>query len=151
MAALCALRGVEAPTASVLLHFAFPDRYPIIDWRALESLGEPAQATYPIKYWLSYAAACRKLAEEASPSCPFSLPQWTMGRSDGGHGASGSRRSKTSSNPSIASSCSPTCWKPNERAMAREGALCGLMEATHVRARPVAHAHSSSARIPSRA
>src|ERR1700754_3275784 len=33
MTALCALRGVEAPTASVLLHFAFPDRYPIIDWR----------------------------------------------------------------------------------------------------------------------
>ena len=65
MAALCALRGVEAPTASVLLHFAFPDRYPIIDWRALESLGEPAQATYPIKYWLAYVSACRELAEQA--------------------------------------------------------------------------------------
>jgi hypothetical protein len=54
MAALCVLRGVQAPTASVLLHFAFPDRYPIIDWRALESLGEPEQATYPIPYWLRY-------------------------------------------------------------------------------------------------
>jgi hypothetical protein len=65
MAALCALRGVEAPTASVLLHFAWPDRYPIIDWRALESLGEPEQATYPITDWLSYVSACRALAEEA--------------------------------------------------------------------------------------
>ena len=68
MAALCALRGVEAPTASVLLHFAFPDRYPIIDWRALESLGEPEQATYPIAYWLAYVEACRRLAAEAGVS-----------------------------------------------------------------------------------
>jgi hypothetical protein len=65
IAALCVLRGVEAPTASVLLHFAFPDRYPIIDWRALESLGEPEQATYPVRYWLSYVDVCRKLALEA--------------------------------------------------------------------------------------
>jgi hypothetical protein len=32
----------------------------IIDWRALESLDAPAQAAYPIKYWLSYVDACRK-------------------------------------------------------------------------------------------
>ncbi len=65
MAALCGLRGVDAPTASVLLHFAFPDRYPIIDWRALESLGQPRRATYSIAYWLSYLEACRRLAQEA--------------------------------------------------------------------------------------
>jgi hypothetical protein len=65
MAALCALRGVSTPTASVLLHFAFPDRYPIIDWRALESLGEPAQAIYPVDYWLAYVDACRELAKQA--------------------------------------------------------------------------------------
>ncbi len=65
MAALCALQGVEAPSASVLLHFAFPDRYPIIDWRALEALGQSAQATYSIGYWLSYVDACRELAERA--------------------------------------------------------------------------------------
>jgi hypothetical protein len=65
MAALCALQGVHAPTASVLLHFAFPDRYPIIDWRALESLGQPRQATYTIQYWLRYLDACRELAAQA--------------------------------------------------------------------------------------
>jgi hypothetical protein len=65
MAALCVLRGVEAPTASVLLHFAFPDQYPIIDWRAPESLGEPAQATYPVAYWLRYIEVCRGLAKKA--------------------------------------------------------------------------------------
>lgn len=65
MAALCALRGVNPPTASVLLHFAFPDRYPIIDWRALESLGQPRQPTYTIEYWLAYLDACRRLAKQA--------------------------------------------------------------------------------------
>ena len=65
MAALCVLRGVEAPTASVLLHFAFPESYPIIDWRALESLGQTDQAPYTIKFWLAYVDACRALAEEA--------------------------------------------------------------------------------------
>jgi hypothetical protein len=65
MLALCALRGVDVPTASVLLHFAFPDRYPIIDRRALESLGERAQPPYPTSYWLAYVDACRKLAAEA--------------------------------------------------------------------------------------
>lgn len=65
MAGLCALQGVHAPTASVLLHFAFPDRYPIIDWRALESLGQPRQAAYTVEYWLSYLDACRELAAKA--------------------------------------------------------------------------------------
>jgi hypothetical protein len=65
MAALCALRGVSAPTASVLLHFAFPDRYPILDWRALESLGQPEQAGYPLEYWLEYVRTCRELAAQA--------------------------------------------------------------------------------------
>jgi hypothetical protein len=41
--------------------------------------------------------------------------------------------------------------EPERADGAREGALCGLTEATQVRARPVAHAQSSSARIPSRA
>src|SRR4051812_7611345 len=68
MTAHCALRGVEAPSASVVLHFAFPDRYPIIDWRALESLGEPGQAVYTVRYWLDYADACRALADEAGVS-----------------------------------------------------------------------------------
>jgi adenine-specific DNA glycosylase len=32
------LRGVGIPTASALLHFAFPNDYPILDVRALASL-----------------------------------------------------------------------------------------------------------------
>ncbi len=61
--ALLALAGVGVPTASTLLHFAEPDRYPILDVRALESLGETvARSTYPVAYWLEYVAACRALA-----------------------------------------------------------------------------------------
>jgi hypothetical protein len=68
MAALCVLRGVDTPSASVLLYFAFPDRYPIIDWRALESLGRRDSPPYSIAYWLSYMDACRTLAAEAGVS-----------------------------------------------------------------------------------
>ena len=63
MEALLALGGVGVPTASVLLYFAEPDRYPILDVRALESLGQPVnRSTYPVTYWLEYLAACRALA-----------------------------------------------------------------------------------------
>jgi hypothetical protein len=68
-----------------------------------------------------------------------------------GQVVSGSCRSKTSSNPSMSSICWPTCRNPSERTRARDGAFCGPIEATQVRARPVAHAQSRSARIPSRA
>jgi hypothetical protein len=63
MEALLALEGVGVPTASTLLYFSEPDRYPILDVRALESLGQPVdRSTYPVAYWLEYLAACRALA-----------------------------------------------------------------------------------------
>ena len=37
--ALQSLRGVGVPTASVLLHLVYPERYPILDVRALHALG----------------------------------------------------------------------------------------------------------------
>ena len=60
--ALTALEGVGVPTASTLLHFAFPDDYPILDVRALESLGQRSRTAYPVEYWLRYLDACRELA-----------------------------------------------------------------------------------------
>jgi hypothetical protein len=60
--ALLALRGVGMPTASVLLHFAMPDRYPILDMRALDSLGTTGRTGYPVAFWLEYVEACRSLA-----------------------------------------------------------------------------------------
>jgi thermostable 8-oxoguanine DNA glycosylase len=62
--ALLELKGVGVPTASVLLHFAFPREYPILDVRALESLGQRGRTTYSVSYWLKYLDTCRQLSEE---------------------------------------------------------------------------------------
>jgi predicted RNase H-like nuclease len=60
------LRGVAYPTASVLLHFARPDAYPIIDFRALWSLGWDSPPTsYTFAFWWAYTVACRSLAKNA--------------------------------------------------------------------------------------
>jgi hypothetical protein len=60
--ALLELSGVGLPTASVLLHFARPAAYPILDVRALESLGVTGRTSYPVGFWLRYLEACRSLA-----------------------------------------------------------------------------------------
>ena len=59
---LLSLRGIGVPTASALLHFASSDGYPILDFRALESLGRTERETYSTDFWLRYLAACRGLA-----------------------------------------------------------------------------------------
>lgn len=66
--ALLELGGVGVPTASTLLYFAFPDDYPILDIRALESLGVSSRSTYPVSFWLAYLEACRDLARQAGVS-----------------------------------------------------------------------------------
>ena len=58
-------RGVEWATGSVLLHLAYPERYPILDVRALHALGVRAPTSYTFRFWEAYIAACRRLAEEA--------------------------------------------------------------------------------------
>lgn len=68
IAALLELQGVGVPTASTLLFAAFPDDYPILDVRALESLGVKGRSTYPVSFWLAYLGACRRLAREAGVS-----------------------------------------------------------------------------------
>ena len=66
--ALLTLSGVGVPTASVLLYCAFPDDYPIIDVRALESLGVKPRSQYPVSFWLEYLSACRELARRRAVS-----------------------------------------------------------------------------------
>ena len=63
MTELLQLEGVGVPTASTLLHFVFPADYPILDVRALDSLGGRARSVYPVSFWLDYLAACRELAD----------------------------------------------------------------------------------------
>jgi hypothetical protein len=64
--ALRSLRGVGWPTASVLLHFAYPDRYPILDKRVVHALGVRTPSTYSFGFWDAFAAVWRELAEQAS-------------------------------------------------------------------------------------
>ena len=51
MEALRSLHGVEWPTASVLLHLAYPERYPILDVRALHALGVRPPSAYSFRFW----------------------------------------------------------------------------------------------------
>ena len=60
------LDGVQWPTASVFLHFAFPKKYPILDIRALWSLGIGNPPQYNFAFWDRYSAACHSIASEAN-------------------------------------------------------------------------------------
>jgi hypothetical protein len=84
MQALLSLSGVGVPTASTLLYFAFPALYPILDVRALASLGVKPRSQYPISFWLGYLGACRALAAESGVSIRTldkALWQWSKERS----------------------------------------------------------------------
>lgn len=61
---LLVLAGVGLPTASVLMHFAFPEAFPILDVRALESLGVGGHPSHTPAFWADYVAACRTIAAQ---------------------------------------------------------------------------------------
>ncbi len=66
---LTLLHGVLWPTASTMLHFAHRDPYPILDVRALWSLGvDPPPSFYTFGYWWDYTQFCRALAEKNAVS-----------------------------------------------------------------------------------
>jgi len=63
------LRGVGWPTASVLLHFGYDNLYPILDFRALWSLGlEKPPSQYTFDFWMAYTHYCRQLAADVNVS-----------------------------------------------------------------------------------
>ncbi len=64
---LNALHGVSWPTASVFLHFAHKDPYPILDVRALWSL-QCERSYYTFDFWQAYVQACRALAVDCGVS-----------------------------------------------------------------------------------
>ena len=69
MTCMLSLHGVGVPVASALLHFAFPERYPILDFRALATLGDTRRRTqYSPDFWESYVTRCRDLARVAGVS-----------------------------------------------------------------------------------
>jgi hypothetical protein len=63
--ALRSLHGVEWPTASVLLHLSYAERYPILDNRALLALG--VHSTRPVAV-VERAARASLMSSEVAPT-----------------------------------------------------------------------------------
>lgn len=79
VAALVRLDGVGVPVASAVLTAINPERYTIIDFRALISLGSNKKPPYSIDFYLAYLARCRELARELNISLrtlDHALWQW---------------------------------------------------------------------------
>jgi len=64
IAYLLTLYGVRYPVASTILHFAFPDKYPIMDFRVIESLGWKKPSYYSFKFWEKYCNKIRELSKQ---------------------------------------------------------------------------------------
>ena len=62
---LRALDGVDWPVASTLMHVGLSPDYPILDFRALWSLGSTMPAYVNFEFWWAYVECSRKLAAEA--------------------------------------------------------------------------------------
>jgi hypothetical protein len=62
--ALFIINGVSYPVASFILHFAFPDKYPIMDFRAIWSLGEQQPKSYSFDFWQKYVERVGGIAKE---------------------------------------------------------------------------------------
>ncbi len=60
--ALTLLDGFAWPTASVILHFFHKDPYPILDYRALWSIGVEKPAQYTFEFWWEYVKTTREIA-----------------------------------------------------------------------------------------
>jgi hypothetical protein len=65
---LRALDGVDWPVASTLLHVGVSADYPIIDFRALWSLGSAMPGSVSFAFWWAYVTCCRELAARAGLS-----------------------------------------------------------------------------------
>ena len=68
LAVLTGLRGVGAPMASAILTAIDPEKYTVMDFRALEALGV-ADANTGLEFYLRhYLPECKRLASEAGVS-----------------------------------------------------------------------------------
>jgi hypothetical protein len=82
VAVLIGLRGVDVPVASAILAAINPDRFTIIDYRALESLGVK-RLSPTVDFYLEYLAHCRHLASKHGVSLrdlDRALWQWSKER-----------------------------------------------------------------------
>lgn len=85
MEALRSLAGVSWPTASVLLHIAYPERYPILDRRALHALGVRDRSSFTQCFWEAYVHEYVRLARVAGVdgrTLDQALWQWSKEQSN---------------------------------------------------------------------
>lgn len=59
---LTLLDGVQWPSASAILHLFHKQKYPILDFRALWSVGGSVPNQYSFDVWWEYTEYCRELA-----------------------------------------------------------------------------------------
>ena len=59
------LKGVDWPTASTILHFCDRRAFPILDYRALWSLGHTRPPHYTMAFWLDYVRYVRELVRRS--------------------------------------------------------------------------------------
>ena len=71
VSALLELIGVDITLASAILAAIFPDRYTVLDYRALEALGH---ARHDVHFYEEYLAFCKRLAESNIVKPQDSLP-----------------------------------------------------------------------------
>ncbi len=69
--ALTELHGVDLPVASAILAAIFPERYTVLDYRALEALGH---AQHDVRFYEEYLDFCKRLAESNIVSPQSELP-----------------------------------------------------------------------------
>jgi hypothetical protein len=63
---LTLLDGVQWPSASVILHLFHKEAYPILDFRALWSVGLEVPKQYSFSFWWEYVKFCRSIAQRNS-------------------------------------------------------------------------------------
>ncbi len=69
--ALTSLRGIDLSIATAILAAIFPERYAVLDFRALEALGH---ARHDVEFYESYLAFFRQLAERGIVKPQRDLP-----------------------------------------------------------------------------
>jgi hypothetical protein len=69
--ALTSLRGVDLAIASAILAAIWPERYNVLDCRALEALGH---ARHNVEFYAEYVNFCRRLAERGIVAPQENLP-----------------------------------------------------------------------------
>ena len=62
---LIVLDGVQWPTATAILHLFHRAPYPILDFRALWSVGVDVPKQYSFDFWWKYVEFCRRVSKEA--------------------------------------------------------------------------------------